>query len=273
MHLLLVAILPAIILMFVIYKVDKVEKEPIGFVLGIAGLGILSCIPTVICELVAEMLLVQVVDSTSIIYIFLDAFLGVALIEEFWKLFVVRVFVWNAKAFNYRFDAIVYCVASSLGFALLENILYVFQSGFATGIARAILSVPGHCTFGVFMGYFLGNAKLFEVKGQKKKSWQWVFFALLFPTLQHGFFDFVLMVDTEQEWIELLMLLLFLGFVFVCDVVAIVRIARSGKQDLPFYVLKKGDRWISNPEWLQMAALTMDEQMPNVHFDMKERKN
>ncbi len=267
MHLLLIAVLPAVILMFIIYKVDKVEREPFWFVFGILILGMISCIPTIICEMITEGILLQIADSSSIVYVFLNAFLGVALIEEFWKLIVVRVFVWNAKAFNYRFDAIVYCVASSLGFALLENILYVFQNGLGTGIARAVLSVPGHCTFGVFMGYFLGNAKLLEVKGQKKKGLKWLFLALLFPTLQHGFFDFVLMIETDYEWIELLLLLLFLGFVFVCDVVAIVRIARSEKQDLPFYVLKKGDRWISNPEWLQMAALTMDEQIPNIHFD------
>ncbi len=265
MHLLLIAVLPAVVLMIVIYKCDRIEKEPIGLVLGVAGLGIVSCIPTVICEMIADVVLQFLFGSSGVIYSFLSAFLGVALIEEFWKLFMVRVFIWNNKAFNYRFDAIVYCVASSLGFALLENILYVFQYGFGTGISRAILSVPGHCTFAIFMGYFLGNAKLFEVKGQKGKSWLWLFLALLLPTLQHGFFDFCLFM--ENGWL----VLVFLAFVLVCDVIAIVRIARSEKQDTPFYVLKKGDRWISNPEWMQMAAATLDVQMPNIQYDMTKK--
>lgn len=265
MHLLIIAILPAIVLMTVIYKCDRIEKEPIGLILAVMGLGIVSCIPTVVCELLADAVLTLLFGSEGIIYNFFNAFLGVALIEEFWKLVVVRLFIWNRKAFNYRFDAIVYCVASSLGFALLENILYVFQYGFGTGISRAILSVPGHCTFAIFMGYFLGNAKLYEVKGQKGKNWLWVFFALLFPTLQHGFFDFCLFMD------NILLTLVFLGFVLVCDIVAIVRIARSEKQDLPFYVLKKGDRWISNPEWMQMAAATLDVQMPNIQFDVTNK--
>ncbi len=265
MHLLMIAILPAILLMVVIYKCDRIEKEPIGLIIGTMVLGMLTCIPAALCELLAKTGLQFFLPETSILYILIESFLGIALIEEFWKLFVIRLFIWNRKAFNYRFDAIVYCVASSLGFALLENILYVFQYGFGTGITRAILSVPGHCTFAVFMGYFLGNAKLFEVKKENEKNWIWLFFSLLFPTLQHGFFDFCLFTENG------LFVLVFLVFVFVCDIVAIVRIVRSEKQDVPFYVLKTGDRWISNPEWIQMAAAAMDVQVPNIQYDMTKK--
>ncbi|MBO5087737.1 MAG: PrsW family intramembrane metalloprotease [Lachnospiraceae bacterium] len=265
MHLLIIAVLPAIVLMIVIYKCDQIEKEPIGLILGVMGLGILSILPTLVCEIISDAFLMLLFNPDGVIYKFLSAFFGVALIEEFWKLFMVRVFIWKNKAFNYRFDAIVYCVASSLGFALLENIMYVFQHGFGTGITRAIISVPGHCTFAIFMGYFLGNSKLFEVKGQKGKSWLWLFYALLFPTLQHGFFDFCLFME------NMLLTLVFLGFILICDIVAIVRIARSEKQDTPFYVLKQGDRWISNPEWMQMAAATLDVKMPNIQYDMTKK--
>lgn len=261
MHLLIIAILPAVVLMLVIYKCDRVEPEPIRLVLGMMGLGILSVIPTLICELIADIGLSLFLDTDSAIYHFLNAFFGVALIEEFWKLFFVMIFVWKKKAFNYRFDAIVYCVASSLGFALLENIVYVMQSGLGTGISRAILSVPGHCTFAIFMGYFLGNAKLFAVQGKKEKSMLWLVLALIMPTLQHGFFDFCLFMESG------ILVLVFLVFVFVCDIVAIVRIARSEKQDIPFYVLKEGDRWIQNPVWMQMAATAMDVQMPHIKYD------
>ena len=265
MFLLLLAILPAVVLMIVIYMCDRIEKEPIGLVLGVMGLGMLSCIPTLVCELIAEPILGFMFGFNDWIYNFMNAFLGVALIEEFWKLVMVRLLVWNRKAFNYRFDAIVYCVASSLGFALLENILYVLQNGFAVGISRAIISVPGHCTFAIFMGYVLGNSKLFEVKGKKGKSWLWLFYSLLFPTMQHGFFDFCLFM--EKTWL----VLVFLAFVMVCDIVAIVRIARSEKQDTPFYALKQGDSWISNPDWMQMAATSMNVQMPNIKYDMTKK--
>ena len=265
MILLLLAVVPAVALMIVIYMCDRIEKEPIGLVLGVMGLGMLSCIPTIICEMIADPILGFVFGFNEWIHNFMSAFLGVALIEEFWKLVMVRLLVWNRKAFNYRFDAIVYCVASSLGFALVENIMYVLQNGFSTGIVRAIIPVPGHCTFAIFMGYFFGNAKLFEVKGQIGKSWLWLFYSLLFPTLQHGFFDFCLFM--EKTWL----VLVFLAFVLACDVIAIVRIARSEKLDTPFYALKQGDTWISNPDWMQMAATSMNVQMPNIKYDMTKK--
>ena len=61
-------------------------------------------------------------------------------------------------------NIIVYAVFSSLGFACIENILYVLSGGVGIAILRAILSVPGHMCFGVIMGYFLSQAKVNQVK-------------------------------------------------------------------------------------------------------------
>ena len=98
MHLLIIGVLPAIVLMVVIYNCDKVEREPIGLVIGMMGFGMLTILPTLICEMIAQAGLQLVFDSEMLIYKFLEAFFGVALIEEFWKLFAVRLFRWNKKA-------------------------------------------------------------------------------------------------------------------------------------------------------------------------------
>ena len=189
----------------------------------------------------------------SLPFVFLDTFFVVALAEECLKRLVVRCFVWRKRAFNYRFDAIVYCVASSLGFALLENILYVFQNGFGTGIVRAILSVPGHCTFAIFMGYFLRNAKLYEMQGNEKKAKRYAGLSLWVPVVLHGFYDFCLTMQS------VILMLLFLVFVIVCDIFSIIRVVRSEKQDIPFYVHQEGGSWIQNPVWLEMAATSIDK--------------
>lgn len=267
MHLLIISILPAVVLMIVIYKCDQVEPEPIRLVLAMMGLGMLTAIPSVICEYVGENILYMFWDTWQMPYIVLENFLVVGLAEEFWKWLVVKLFIWKNKEFNYRFDAIVYCVASSLGFALLENVLYVFQFGFVTGISRALLSVPGHCTFAIFMGFFLGDAKLHEVRGNKEKSRMYKVLSLLVPILLHGFYDFCLSMGS---WI---LILIFLLFVLVCDTVAIIRIVRSERQDVPFYVLQEGDLWIQNPVWIQMAATSMDTQMPELRYDSQQPKN
>jgi RsiW-degrading membrane proteinase PrsW (M82 family) len=67
--------------------------------------------------------------------------------------------LYNNKNFNEPFDGIVYAVIVSMGFATIENIIYVFQYGFATGILRLFTAVPAHAAFGILMGYFLGKAK------------------------------------------------------------------------------------------------------------------
>ena len=69
--------------------------------------------------------------------------------------------IWRNKNFNEPFDGIVYACFIGLGFAGIENIMYVFGNdtvggALTTGVMRALLSVPGHFLFAVIMGYFLG---------------------------------------------------------------------------------------------------------------------
>ncbi len=90
--------------------------------------------------------------------------LVVPVVEELLKFSMVALFVYRDKEFNEPMDGIVYATATALGFATLENIVYVFDlqtisSLFITGSIRAILSVPGHALFAVFWGYGLGIAK------------------------------------------------------------------------------------------------------------------
>ena len=264
MHLLVISILPAAVLMLVIYKCDRVEPEPAGLVLAVMGFGMLTILPAMICEAIGEGLLSVFLPQESILFQFLDAFFVIALTEEFWKRFVIRTYIWKKPAFNYRFDAIVYCVASSLGFALLENIFYVFGNGFGTGIMRALLSVPGHCTDAIFMGLFIGNAKLCQVRGNRKKYKMYMAWSLWMPVMLHGFYDFCLGMDS------IFLILVFLMFVIICDVTAIVFVILSEKQDAPFYVLKEGDRWIDNPVWLQMAAASLNMDVPDMSPDTRE---
>ena len=92
-------------------------------------------------------------------YVILLAFLVVAVVEEGCKFFFLYRRTWHDPNFNFRFDAIVYAVFVSLGFAAFENVKYVFSYGLSVALPRAILAVPGHMGFAVFMGIFYGRAK------------------------------------------------------------------------------------------------------------------
>lgn len=107
--------------------------------------------PILVLEVVAD----QFIDFfywSPMVYLFLAYFVVPGFIEEGIKYRVLLRRTWNEPNFNYRFDGVVYAVFVSLGFAAVENVMYVLTSGFSTAVARAIFSIPGHAMFGVVMG-------------------------------------------------------------------------------------------------------------------------
>lgn len=218
------AVLPALYLMNYIYKHDKIEKEPISLLLRVFIFGMISTIPTVICELVLDGALLFILDERSTLYHFLSMFFAVALVEEYWKRWAAKR-AWGHPAFNYRFDALVYCVFAALGFAALENIMYVMEGGFSVALLRAVTAVPSHAIDGVIMGIFFGEAKFREDIGDyrgKKRYWR---LSLIVPMIAHGFYDFCLSVDWALAGV------LFLAFVIGIDVWAIRYIKRASAED------------------------------------------
>lgn len=198
--LLLAALVPAAFLMVQVYRLDRIEKEPAGLLLKLALFGALSGLAAGAIEGALTRLL-DVTLGGSMLRLVLENFLAVALVEEACKRWVVLKFAWRHPAFDYRFDAVVYCVFSALGFAALENILYVAEYGFAVAVSRALLSVPGHCFFAVYMGIYLGQAKMAEramqwyyIELPDESPGQYLRASLLVPTLLHGFWDFSLSV-------------------------------------------------------------------------------
>lgn len=185
-RLLSLALLPAAVLLVYVYRMDTIEKEPLRLLAKLFVYGALCSIPASVLESIGAVVLLPVREPW--VHSALDAFCVVALAEEGCK-FAILLTTWNHPAFDYRFDAIVYAVTVSLGFAALENILYVFNYGFSTGIVRALTSVPGHCFFGVFMGYWFGGAKYSRFYGLPGCGLR-MFLAFLVPLLLHGFYDF-----------------------------------------------------------------------------------
>ena len=216
--LLLAALVPAAFLMVQVYRLDRIEKEPAGLLLKLVLFGALSGLAAG----AIEGALTRVLDVTlggGMLRLVLENFLAVALVEEACKRWVVLKFAWNHPAFDYRFDAVVYCVFSALGFAALENILYVAEYGFAVAVSRALLSVPGHCFFAVDMGIYLGQAKMAERAMQRyyielpdESPGQYLRASLLVPTLLHGFWDFSLSVG---GWLMTVLFYLFVLAFFI----------------------------------------------------------
>lgn len=232
--LLLAALVPAAFLMVQVYRLDRIEKEPAGLLLKLALFGALSGLAAG----AIEGALTRVLDVTlggGMLRLVLENFLAVALVEEACKRWVVLKFAWRHPAFDYRFDAVVYCVFSALGFAALENILYVAEYGFAVAVSRALLSVPGHCFFAVYMGIYLGQAKMAERAMQRyyielpdETPGQYLRASLLVPTLLHGFWDFSLSVG---GWLMTILFYLFV-LAFFIDAYRKLRFAAGSDEQL-----------------------------------------
>jgi protease PrsW len=192
MMLLALALAPAFVIMIYIYIKDKYEKEPIKLLLKNFGLGATaSIIMTLIIGTIVK-LMFPTANPLSVFEQFIKAFVVVALVEEFSKYVIVRYYAQRNKEFDEPFDGIVYAVMVSMGFAALENVMYVFQFGMANGIVRAFSAVPAHATFGILMGYYMGKAKFAATKKDKIRL---NLTGLLMAVLFHGAYDFFLFIN------------------------------------------------------------------------------
>jgi len=181
--LLALALAPGAAIGLYIYLRDSHEREPLSLLMLSFVYGILSIGVTFFISYFLEM--VVSFNEADAAEQFVNAFFNVALVEEFSKFIFVRFILYNNKNFNEPFDGIVYSVMVSMGFATLENVLYVFQYGAATGVLRMFTAVPAHATFAVLMGYFLGKAKFTHTH-----EVYYSFVALLVATLFHGGYDY-----------------------------------------------------------------------------------
>ena len=204
MILFVAAILPVIVLCYFIYNRDP-HKEPSSILAKMFGRGLLIFFPVLICEIAVSGIFVTD-DVTDIFLIFINTLFGVALIEEFWKWFVVRTQGFNHKEFNEVYDAIVYSVFVSLGFACIENIGYVGNYGLVNAFTRALSAIPGHMYFGVIMGYFFSRAKVAKFNRNDSMYVRNIIFSLLFPTLFHTTYDGLLFYFINTEIYSILII-------------------------------------------------------------------
>jgi len=167
LFLLVIAPLPAVVLMMLIRHMDRNEQEPLALVLKAFAFGAIACIPAAIVEVILGAVSSPAEGTTGDLVF--SAFFKVSIVEEGFKLLAVYLAVWKRPEFNEENDGIVYVGAAALGFAALENVFYVLDSGVGTGVARALSAVPLHCFTGVIMGWFLGLARCSDSSALRRR--------------------------------------------------------------------------------------------------------
>ncbi|WP_102345750.1 glutamic-type intramembrane protease PrsW [Bacillus sp. Marseille-P3661] len=207
---------PGVALLCYFYLRDKYETEPISVVFRTFMFGALLVFPIMFIQyaFTAEGLLVP---NWS------NAYILSGLLEEFVKWFILYNTVYQHTVFNERYDGIVYGVAISLGFATIENILYLFANGIEFALGRALLPVSSHALFGVVMGFYLGKGK-FTTTNHKKL---WIVLSLILPIIFHGTYDFILL-SIERNWVYLIV-----PFMIFLWINALKKVKEANRLDQP----------------------------------------
>ena len=204
MYLFILAVAPVVIIAFYIYIRDKYEKEPLKILLLSIIAGCISVIPILFLE---EFLMIFESNFFGYANAFYNSFVVAAFSEELFKFLALYLLIWKSTEFNEKFDGIVYAVFVSLGFALVENVMYVFNNGAHVAYARAFTAVPAHALFGVSMGFHFGIAKFYS-----KKRHLHLVYALAVPIILHGVYDFILFSRHQIYFVIFLGYLIFLWY-------------------------------------------------------------
>ena len=190
----IVSVLPVFLIGLFIYKKGKQNgSEKLLVKLFIGGIG--SCFLVLVVSLILKLIFpIMSADrnSLNLFELIIYVFIGVALVEESCKWIMVYKISYNDDQFDRFYDAIVYSVFVALGFACFENLLYVYSNGIGNGIARALLAVPGHACDGIFMGYYLGLAKISDLNSRKDLKKKNLILSIVVPTILHEIYDYCL---------------------------------------------------------------------------------
>lgn len=234
MDLIILALAPVVIVAAYVYFRDKYEKEPIRLLVFALLAGALTVIPILVLESFLSDLGAGLSHYQSAAW---NAFAVAAFSEELFKYIALYLLIWKSPEFNEKFDGIVYATYVSLGFAAVENILYVSGGGLVTGVMRALTAVPAHAIFGITMGFYFGMARFYQKESRSLKQK-----ALLFPILLHGIYDFILF--TGLAWLTVVFVA-FVVFLYISGLKRMRQLSRISIYNTDYALLNEK---LSKPE-------------------------
>lgn len=206
----LAAVLPAIGLLYFIWKKDHYRQEPTRELLKAYGYGMLSIPASLLLSGPLMALGAYTMQPETVGGAIRTALFGAGIPEELAKLLMLWLFLRKSRYYDEYIDGVVYAACVGLGFATLENIGYLFDNlsqWFSVGVARGLLSVPAHFFFAVTMGYFYSLASF----GDPRRRSRNLILAAGVPILLHATFDAILMASSLATGIASSLILLFLG--------------------------------------------------------------
>lgn len=185
------AIAPGLALLSYFYLRNQMATEPRKTLLQAFLFGTLITFPIMFIQYV-----VKTEDTFS--NRFITEVLFSSGLEEFFKWLVIFTVILRHIEFDDPYDGILYGASVSLGFATVENVLYLLSFGINTALMRAILPVSSHALFGVVMGYYFGKSKF----ANNDKKTEYLILSILTPFLLHIIYNSIL--SFKGYWVYLI---------------------------------------------------------------------
>ncbi len=194
----LISCAQGIVLIVLIYRLDSIEPEPVNLLVKLFCLGaFLLPIVAMAVETAIQFVVNFIFSPGTELNNIATAFIVAAFTEEMCKYLVLKKLTWNHPAFNYRFDGVVYSTTVAIGFEVVENLLFLIGSTASTAYLRS--AFPGHCIFGIYMGYYYGQAKALETSGDIEGSAKMRRKGVINAIIIHGIYDSVCMIGSGSD--------------------------------------------------------------------------
>jgi len=180
-----ISLLISLVWLLYIIKLDIFNKEKKRHILLIFILAIFFTILTDLPYMLIHSMGFQ--NSPNAISGFMYSVFGIGLIEETIKLIPVLLMLKFTKAIDEPYDYILYASAAALGFAFVENAMYLNNYGLEIISGRALYATVAHMAFSSILAYglFLNKFKRTKINPVL------VFLGFyLMAILSHGFYDF-----------------------------------------------------------------------------------
>ena len=191
----ILALLPTLLLGILIYVSGGGTRRPLGKLL-VCFVGGMLAVPLVIG--IYTLLHYMGIGKYENLYVV--AYVWAALVEESVKFVLLYLLLWRSVCLRNRYDGVVYAVFISLGFAFLENVVYLFQNSDAlltTAYNRAMWATPAHFLFGIVMGYYFSLAKF-----RPLHRYYFMLLAWVLPIFVHGTYNLILLQYEQSMFFE-----------------------------------------------------------------------
>jgi protease PrsW len=186
------AIAPALLLLWLVIAGDS-RPEPPRVVWTCVALGAVSVLPVAWIEL--SLLHHLTVSFNPLVSAGENALWIAAVPEETFKVGIIAAVALRSREFDEPMDGVVYGTAVGLGFAAVENFLYVRGNANLALVAglRGIMSVPFHGALGAIAGAYIAGARFGGAPGAHRHGGWWrtrrLILAWLIPVVLHALFD------------------------------------------------------------------------------------